>query len=151
MSNPTEANSKPEALRKLAQLQIERLKKEEEEEQWISGEELYTEGSSDEDDSALRAKKRTDGRARKHRRATPGKEARRKQGHQKSVSPQPPTTSTESVSKSGMSPPELKLEESAVVEEQIEISWRPKRGSIKLPNLGSEGRELLATSDVASH
>ncbi|XP_068085961.1 uncharacterized protein [Anabrus simplex] len=59
MSNPRKPPSPPpEALRKLAQLQIERLKKEEEEEQWISGEELYTEGSSDEDDAALRAKRR---------------------------------------------------------------------------------------------
>ena len=98
----------------------------------------------------MRAKKR-EGRARKHRRATPGRDVKRKQGHHKSVSPQPPSVSVENVSKSGMSPPELKLEESGAVEEQIEISWRPKRGSIKLPNLNSDGRELLASSDVASH
>jgi hypothetical protein len=36
--------------------------------------------------------------------------------------------------------------------EQIKISWRPKRGSIKLPNLSPEGRvEMLAGTDVASH
>ena len=76
---------------------------------------------------------------------------KRKQGHQKSVSPQPPSTSAGTVSKSGMSPPELKLAESGAVEDQIEISWRPKRGSIKLPNLSSDGRELVASPDVASH
>lgn len=36
--------------------------------------------------------------------------------------------------------------------EQIKISWRPKRGSIKLPNLSPEGRaEMLTGTDVATH
>ncbi|KAK7792756.1 hypothetical protein R5R35_007073 [Gryllus longicercus] len=63
MSNSgTPPTPRPEALKKLAQLRIERLKKEEEEEQWISGEELYTEGSSDEDDMALRTKRKSNER-----------------------------------------------------------------------------------------
>lgn len=161
MSSP-ESNhpTRPEALRTLAQLQIERLKKEEDEDQWISGEELYTEGSSDEDDTAVRNKRR------KHRRGTPSKEGRHKQPQHKK--PSQPSTSSDSGGKaSGINPPELKFESLSLAgeeshkeasmlvsdkEEQIEISWRPKRGSIKLPNLNAEGRvEMLASTDVASH
>jgi len=37
-------------------------------------------------------------------------------------------------------------------DEQIEISWRPKRGSIKLPNLSPDGRvEVVTGTDVVTH
>jgi hypothetical protein len=131
----------------------------EEEEQWISGEELYTEGSSDEDDTPVRRKRHIGGRAWKHRQVTSGKEAR----HYKS------NTVPSSVGSSrelGMIAPEVKPEpeeyhrsQSQQVnlsvtdsDEQTEISWRPKRGSIKLPNLSPEGRgEMLTATDVGIH
>jgi hypothetical protein len=140
----------------------------EEEEQWISGEELCTEGSSDEDDTAIRSRRQTDGKARKHRRVTPGKDARHRQGHYKSNI----TSSTsDSSGQLDVSPPEVKLECLTLTseeshrahlqegnmlvtdsDEQTEISWRPKRGSIKLPNLSPEGRvEVLTGTDVATH
>lgn len=131
----------------------------EDEEQWISGEELYTEGSSDDDDAAIRRKRQTDGKARKHRRVTPGKGAR----HYKSdVAP----SSSGGCGELGVIAPEMKLEpeefhtsQSQEInlpltdsDEQPEISWRPKRGSIKLPNLSPEGRvEVLTGADVATH
>lgn len=174
MSSPPDSDpsTRPEALKKLAQLQIDRLR-EEEEEQWISGEELYTEGSSedDDDDTASRNKRRTGGRARKHRRVAPGKDTRSKQVRYKSnVTPSTVGSSGEL----SVIPPEVKLEsltltaedshESQPQEEnmpmtnfdeqieQIKISWRPKRGSIKLPNLSPEGRaEMLTGTDVATH
>lgn len=131
----------------------------EEEEQWISGEELYTEGSSDEDDTAIRRKWQTDGKARKHRRVTPGKEAR----HYKSNIT---SSSVGSNRELGAIAPEVKLEpeeshrsQSQEInmpmtdsDEQTEISWRPKRGSIKLPNLSPEGRvEVLTSTDMVTH
>ncbi|XP_067012416.2 uncharacterized protein [Anabrus simplex] len=171
MSNPRKPPSPPpEALRKLAQLQIERLKKEEEEEQWISGEELYTEGSSDEDDAALRAKRRAnEGKgANKTIKGTPYKE--RKHNLKPRLTSDNTDVSSELVpgiplkesqfqnltlsekadddskcDKSSAKSPENRGENagnsylSDLNEEQSEISWRPKRGSIKLPNLTSEG------------
>jgi hypothetical protein len=144
----------------------------EEEEQWISGEELYTEGSSEDDDNAAaRSRRRTGGRPRKHRRMAPGKYTGSKQGHHRS------NVTPSTVGSSGQPdaiPPEMKLESLTLTSEeshgsraqegnmamtnydeqmeQIKISWRPKRGSIKLPNLSPEGRvEMLTGTDVATH
>ncbi|CAL7951065.1 unnamed protein product [Xylocopa violacea] len=52
MANKTTSNpkSQEQPMKTVIQSQLARIKKEEEEELWISGEELYTEGSSDEED-----------------------------------------------------------------------------------------------------
>lgn len=131
----------------------------EEEEHWISGEELYTEGSSDDDDAVVRRKRRTDGKARNHRRATPAKEARRSKSN---TTPSFVRCSGEEL---GVIAPEVKLEPEDSHKSQsqeinmpatdsdkhIEISWRPKRGSIKLPSLSPEGGvEVLTGTDVVT-
>lgn len=135
---------------------------------------MYTEGSSEDDDDdnmTTRSKRQTGGRVRKHKRVAPGKDARSKQGHYKSKV----TLSTVGNSGHlGVIPVEAKLESLTLRTEeshgthsqegnmpmtnfdeqieQIKISWRPKRGSIKLPNLSPEGRvEMLAGTDVATH
>nr|CAD7573774.1 unnamed protein product [Timema californicum] len=134
------------------------------EEQWISGEELCTEGSSDEDDTTLRAKRR--GGAKNHRKPHKGGkrlhklppkllEPDRTQEEIKALEPTPQFLAPADISSAETSPtPARKLEE--VVDsplqcssdacdlftkkeaEELEISWRPKRGSIKLPNLTPE-------------
>lgn len=170
MSSPPQSDqpTRPEALKKLAQLQIDRVKKEEEEEQWISGEELYTEGSSDDDDTAIRSRQRAGGKARKHRQVAAVKDTKRREGHNKSdVTPPSVGTSGEL----GVIPPEVRLESLMLtaeeshrcqpqeasmlvtdIDEQIKISWRPKRGSIKLPNLNPDGRvEVVTGTDVVTH
>jgi len=141
----------------------------EEEEQWISGEELYTEGSSDDDDTAIRIRKRAGGKARKHRvRVAALKDAKQKEGLKKpDITPPSMDTSGEV----GVSPSEVRLESLMLTaeeshkcqpqegdklvtdnDEQIEISWRPKRGSIKLPNLSPDGRmEVVTGTDVVTH
>ncbi|GLH00313.1 Protein of unknown function [Gryllus bimaculatus] len=176
MSNSgTPPTPRPEALKKLAQLRIERLKKEEEEEQWISGEELYTEGSSDEDDMALRTKRKSNERGLKKSSRSAGCKAK-KQIKEENKKPQshliPQLNLTSCVEKneieekttpihSGkdqksvdkacseldpkiLTTDTLPCSSTQNDEVQEEISWRPKRGSIKLPNLTTEGRvELL--------
>nr|CAD7199579.1 unnamed protein product [Timema douglasi] len=134
------------------------------EEQWISGEELCTEGSSDEDDTTLRTKRR--GGAKNHRKPHKGGkrlhklppkllEPDRTQEEIKALEPTPQFLAPADISSAETSPiPARKLEE--VVDsplqcsseacdlftkkeaEELEISWRPKRGSIKLPNLTPE-------------
>jgi hypothetical protein len=139
----------------------------EEEEQWISGEELYTEGSSDDDDTAVRSR-RAGGKARKHRRTAAMKDTKHKEGHNKSdITPSTVSTNAEF----GVIPPEMRLESLTLtteeshrcqpqegnmlvtdIDEQIKISWRPKRGSIKLPNLSPDGRvEVVTGTDVVTH
>nr|CAD7438890.1 unnamed protein product [Timema bartmani] len=157
----------PEALKTLGSLQIERLKKEDDEEQWISGEELCTEGSSDEDDTTLRSKRR--GGAKNHRKPHKGGKRLHKlppkllepggtQEETKALEPTPQFLAPADISSAETSPtPARKLEE--VVDsplqcssdtcdlftkkeaEELEISWRPKRGSIKLPNLTPEAAD----------
>lgn len=140
----------------------------EEEEQWISGEELYTEGSSDDDDdTAIRIRQRAGGKARKHRvRAL--KDTKQKEGHKKpDITPPSMDTSGEVC----VIPSEVRLESLMLTaeephkcqpqegnklvtdnDEQIKISWRPKRGSIKLPNLSPDGRmEVVTGKDVVTH
>lgn len=141
----------------------------EEEEQWISGEELYTEGSSDDDDTAIRSRQRAGGKARKHRvRVAAVKDTKQKEGHNKSdITPPSVGTSGEL----GVIPPEVRLESLKLaaeeshrcpsqegnvlvtdIDEQIKISWRPKRGSIKLPNLSPDGRvEVASSTDLVTH
>ncbi|XP_063221909.1 uncharacterized protein LOC134530722 isoform X2 [Bacillus rossius redtenbacheri] len=126
-------HSSSEAVKPVTSFRIERLKREDDEEQWISGEELCTEGSSDEEDATGRARKRGEPNyARRNHKA--GKQAC------PAVASIPPTLSVELAPEraAGQGPggddtltgPE---------EQQAEISWRPKRGSIKLPNLSLEG------------
>lgn len=141
----------------------------EEEEQWISGEELYTEGSSDDDDTAIRIRQRAGGKARKRRvRVAAVKDTKQKEGHKKpDITPPSVDTSGEV----GVIPPEMRLESLMLTAEEshkcqpqegnmlvtdtdepIKISWRPKRGSIKLPNLSPDGRvEVVTGTDVVTH
>lgn len=194
---------------KLTQLQVERIK--DEDEQWISGEELYTEGSSDDDDAALRAKRRSDERhARAPKKNLKSSSVKEKSDdlEWKSTSTKPYVASspaecvqnaTEAVNPT-VTPNGSKTVNSIVVVNETgtvrtafgvnetrtmdtiglavhsqdsydvqlpinndtdgcdlhvetddsEISWRPKRGSIKLPNVTVEGRvvELLTNSEM---
>nr|XP_045583100.1 uncharacterized protein LOC123746010 [Procambarus clarkii] len=140
----TETSLKPR------QLQVTRLRREEEEESWISGEELYTEGSSD--DEAAHARSPAHHHAH-HPHQLPD--------HSKyPAHPTPPTTPPSAASEPAQqNDPHLtettrrlslmgleKVGEAAhtpsssidaeEVEEQEEVMlWRPKRGSIKLPHV----------------
>lgn len=60
MANKTTTNlkSQEQSVKTAVQLQLARIKKEEEEELWISGEELYTEGSSDEEEYKSQSRSR---------------------------------------------------------------------------------------------
>ncbi|KAG8223209.1 hypothetical protein J437_LFUL003560 [Ladona fulva] len=187
MSDASTRTHTPEPVKKLMQLQIERLKKEDDEEQWISGEELYTEGSSDEDDTATRIKRKgREERSRMHRKikdvreradlvSVKGRHSHKRDthfsdSHKKSPLSSPSSkekarhqesTGTENVKKDVIEGAarlaEIETDEGAkadVKEEagaldeaagggdlpEPEISWRPKRGSIKLPSLNYEGR-----------
>ncbi|XP_054260730.1 uncharacterized protein LOC128985337 [Macrosteles quadrilineatus] len=107
--------------------QINRLKKEDDEEQWISGEELNTDGSSDEE-----GKKGVRRRKREHKGARP----KEKQSSKDLESiPKPPL----------VVPPQLDSDG----EEPIDISWKPKRGSIKLPHM-TKDLSLNTSSTSAS-
>jgi hypothetical protein len=96
------------------------------------------------------------------------KDTKRREGHNKSdVTPPSVGTSGEL----GVIPPEVRLESLMLtaeeshrcqpqeasmlvtdIDEQIKISWRPKRGSIKLPNLNPDGRvEVVTGTDVVTH
>ncbi|XP_049785563.1 uncharacterized protein LOC126188127 isoform X2 [Schistocerca cancellata] len=209
MSKTSSSTTHSETQIKLAQLQVERIK--DEDEQWISGEELYTEGSSDDDDAALRAKRRYDER---HARA-PKKNVKSSSVKDKSdileqksspakqyVEASPAEcvqSTTETVNTVGIANESKTFNSIVVVNEtgavcttvevdetgtmnpvglavdsqdcydlqqpipndndgcdihveadDSEISWRPKRGSIKLPNITVEGRvvELLTNSQM---
>ncbi|XP_046401707.1 uncharacterized protein LOC124167738 [Ischnura elegans] len=196
MSDTAARTHTPEPIKKLMQLQIERLKKEDDEEQWISGEELYTEGSSDEDDTATRVKRKgREERARTHRKMKENREKldvasiRGKHMHKKDQSIKESSKkapSSVSVQKEITSKEEevieRKEESSDSIDDQCgrvhetvdlncqvkdeneeecseatggatlsepEISWRPKRGSIKLPSLNYEGRvEMVPNPQV---
>lgn len=153
--------------KKLTQLRVEKLRKEEEEEQWISGEELYTEGSSDEDLADPRARRRITEdhgvklppRRRGHKCTSP-----RNRKKQLDPSPAPSEASGATCAKNSLlpavtissqlsdseTPPDQSVSPAVESEEEVEISWRPKRGSIKLPELSTEGRlvELAANTQM---
>lgn len=93
------------------------------EEQWISGEELYTDGSSDEE--GIKGVRRR--HKREHKGARPKEKALR----------------TEPVPKPALVVP---LDSD---DEPIDISWKPKRGSIKLPHMVKD-EELNTSSTSAS-
>lgn len=87
----------------------------EDEEQWISGEELYTDGSSDEEGKR--------GAHRKHKRDHKGARPKEKPLLQHSDAlPKPALVVASSPDSDTEDPP-------------IDISWKPKRGSIKLPHM----------------
>jgi hypothetical protein len=95
-------------------------------------------------------------------------DTKQKEGHKKS-NITPPSVGTGG--ELGLIPPEMRLESLVLtaeeshryqpqegnmlvtdVDEQFKISWRPKRGSIKLPNLSPEGRvEVVTGADVVTH
>lgn len=85
------------------------------EEQWISGEELYTDGSSDEEGKKGHTR-------RKHKRDHKGARPKEK------VS----LKSSDSLPKPALVVPVIPDSDN---EEPIDISWKPKRGSIKLPHM----------------
>ncbi|XP_046740980.1 uncharacterized protein LOC124408248 [Diprion similis] len=138
----------------LTQIQIERLKREDEEEHWISGEELYTEGSSDDEDDQRTAVSdpevpRCGGNARGNARprwghpslsrlarvAVPSKV----RSEETEIVAFESTTSCEDKA-SSLPETDLAMKEDAIQDEgedEEEISWRPKRGSIVLPNVTS--------------
>lgn len=125
MSNVTEASTNSpvdDATKRLNKLQVNRIKKAEEEDQWISGEELYTEGSSDEDEKG----KGTRRPRKEHKGARPKTHRVRPASHDRRAADDKPTA------------PAVQHPADSDCEEPIDISWKPKRGSIKLPNLVKE-------------
>ncbi|XP_022202054.2 uncharacterized protein LOC111058790 isoform X2 [Nilaparvata lugens] len=99
-----------ETPKNISKLYIEKIKREEDEDQWISGEELNTDGSSDEEE--------------KGREGSRGK----RQGHRGGARPKVPPLAA---------PKEGAASESAD-EPPLNISWKPKRGSIRLPHVISD-------------
>lgn len=136
--------------------QVTRLRREEEEESWISGEELYTEGSSE--DEGASSSSSAHAHAHAHARHIP-------QADHKRTCPvpphSPPTTPPSAASEPAQQDDphltettrrlsQMGLDQSTdssgamggtgtegdEVEEQEEVMlWRPKRGSIKLPHV----------------
>ncbi|XP_047478390.1 uncharacterized protein LOC125031551 [Penaeus chinensis] len=136
--------------------QVTRLRREEEEESWISGEELYTEGSSEDEGASSSSS------AHSHARHIPQADHKRT-CHVPTHSPPttPPSAASEpaqqddphltettrrlsqmgldqstdsgAIGGTGNESDEVRVE---LVEEQEEVMlWRPKRGSIKLPHV----------------
>lgn len=148
-----------EAPLKPRQLQVARIRQEEED-SWISGEELYTEGSSD-DEGGVHAHSHPHAHPHPHIRtsASPAPHASAKADPPKSPVKCPPSTTPSAASEPAeQTDPHLtettrrlslmgleKVESAAhtpatkdadEVEEQEEVMlWRPKRGSIKLPHI----------------
>ncbi|XP_042227523.1 uncharacterized protein LOC121869970 [Homarus americanus] len=145
----TEASLKPR------QLQVTRLRREEEEESWISGEELYTEGSSD--DEAAPGHSRSPAH---HPHPLHKEQLTADQSKNSSTHDSPPTTPPSAASEpaqqndphltettrrlslmglenvENVESPTASTTDTEEVEEQEEVMlWRPKRGSIKLPHV----------------
>ncbi|XP_076666219.1 uncharacterized protein LOC143367862 isoform X2 [Andrena cerasifolii] len=70
-----------QSVRTAVQSQLARIKKEEEEELWISGEELYTEGSSDEEDYKAQTRSRRKVNSNQSPSASPANPGVERRGH----------------------------------------------------------------------
>lgn len=156
MTAATEPTLKPR------QLQVARLRREEEEESWISGEELYTEGSSD-DEAISQGHCKSPAHHHHHHHHhhpkpptnLPLDDQPKKVGPLPSTSPKsPPLATSEPAAQDDPHLTEttrrlslMGVEEAGAVkvspratDEQVEeqedvMLWRPKRGSIKLPHI----------------
>lgn len=170
MTAATEPTLKPR------QLQVTRLRREEEEESWISGEELYTEGSSDDEATLHHAHSRSPGHHHSHPPPMcpshlPLNDQSKKEGTSSHNSPETPpsaasepatqddphlTETTRRLSQMGVEEA-VALKDAAsaadpeqVVEEQEEVMlWRPKRGSIKLPHIELDPPSSLVQQQVS--
>ncbi|XP_046658803.1 uncharacterized protein LOC124353045 [Homalodisca vitripennis] len=109
---------------------VDRLKKEDDEDQWISGEELYTDGSSDEEG-------KKGGVRRKHKREHKGARPKEKIT----------CKTSETVPKPALVVPEHIESDN---EEPIDISWKPKRGSIKLPHMTKDLEMTPSTTSTSA-
>ncbi|XP_046420395.1 fibrous sheath-interacting protein 1-like [Neodiprion fabricii] len=149
----------------VTQIQIERLKREDEEEHWISGEELYTEGSSDDEDDQRTAVSDTEvrrcgGNARGNSRSRWGQSSPSRSlraaipskvriGEETEIVAFESTTSSEDKD-SSLPETDRVMNEDAIrdeEEDEEEISWRPKREDsvAELRELQIEYRGILET------
>uniref|UniRef100_A0A8D9AB34 Uncharacterized protein n=1 Tax=Cacopsylla melanoneura TaxID=428564 RepID=A0A8D9AB34_9HEMI len=146
-----------DSLKKISSMHIERLKREEDEEQWISGEELNTEGESDEEGGVdgkcgkFKLNKRKD-RTLNHRCHLQIKSKMAAScGHNS-----PSKTSSPPSPPPALMPPSVSITQdpgsaSAEPEPPINISWKPKRGSIKLPNIDLDALGKLGSPVTLSN
>ncbi|KAK8752055.1 hypothetical protein OTU49_011828 [Cherax quadricarinatus] len=136
----TEASLKPR------QLQVARLRREEEEESWISGEELYTEGSSEDEAAHSRSPAHhpthhplplQDHKCHTTPPTTPpaaaSEPAQQNDPHLTETTRRLSMMGLENVQ--GTQKPTSSMEPEEVEEQEEVMLWRPKRGSIKLPHV----------------
>lgn len=113
----------------------------EEDEHWISEEELYTEGSSDEEKGTHSSRRRRERDTRRSH-ATSSSSSRSEKSH----SPAPEFKPLEE-DITGTDPSDLASCSYSEVEPD-DIVWRPKRGSIKLPDIEVSDFSQPSTSGV---
>uniref|UniRef100_A0A1Y1MST8 Uncharacterized protein n=1 Tax=Photinus pyralis TaxID=7054 RepID=A0A1Y1MST8_PHOPY len=145
--------SQAERIKAFKLAQHARLRKQDEEEQWISSEELCTEGSSDEESHASTTSHRKMKRNKPQKRGIsplaqlPKKESTSSNLQEsKYLFPERVQSIDKANSQKSVDSKNSESEES-IDESEMEkmIQWRPKRGSIKLPDF-PEGISLEVTS-----